>query len=355
MRLALVTDTHAGVRGDNQNFASFQRKFWKDVFYPRLKEEGITTIIHLGDIVDRRKYINFLTAKNLREDVIGPAMEAGYDFHVILGNHDVMFKNTNEVNVMDQVFHETKHNNLRWYTGPETVDFDGTKILMMPWINSSNHEESFKAMETTPASIMMGHLEIAGFEMHKGQASDHGFGMELFDRFDQVMSGHFHHRSRNRNIDYLGSPYEMTWSDYNDPKGFHIFDTATRELTFIENPHRMFHKIYYDDTGKDLESATVIPGGIDGAYVKVVVKSKSNPYWFDVFIDKLEKSGVLNVQIIDDGLAATLEDTEDLINEAEDTYTSLINYIGQLNINEAIAKDLEILVQALYTEALTLE
>ena len=226
----------------------------------------------------------------------------------------------------------------------------------MPWINSTNYDESIAEMESTEAQIMMGHLEIAGFEMHRGQVSDHGMEASIFDKFDMVMSGHFHHRSRNRNIDYLGTPYEMTWSDYNDPKGFHIFDTSTRELTFVENPYCMFKKVFYDDTNKTIEEATAVPAHLDGTYVKVIVKSKSNPYWFDVFIDKLEKTGVLNVQVVDDNLNMTFENTEDLVSEAEDTLTIMKNYISQLNVgSDTDNKLLEGLVQGLYNEALTME
>lgn len=351
-----MTDTHAGVRGDNQNFAAFQRKFWNKVFYPFLEKAGIKTIIHLGDIADRRKYINFLTAKNLREDVIEPAMEAGYEFHVILGNHDVMFKNTNAVNVMDQMFHDYKHPNLKWYAEPEEVTFDGLKILMMPWINSGDQAQCFKVMEETNAEVMMGHLEISGFEMHKGSVSDSGFDMPLFSKFDIVMSGHFHHRSRNRNINYLGAPFEMTWSDYNDPKGFHIFDTETRELEFIENPYRMFRKVFYDDVNKTMEEATKIPGDLDGSYVKVVVRNKTNPYWFDLFVDKLEKTGVLNVQVVEDNLDLSLENDEDLIDEAEDTLSIMKSYISSMeNMQGVDSNQLESLITSLYVEALSME
>lgn len=354
MKIAIVTDTHAGVRGDNQNFAAFQRRFWKEVFYPKIDELGITTIIHAGDIADRRKYINFLTAKNLREDVIDPAMERGLDFHVILGNHDVMFKNTNSVNVMDQMFHDYKHPNLRWYAEPEVLNFDGLDIMFMPWINSGNQKDCFESIAKTNAEVMIGHLEISGFEMHKGSVSEHGFDMDLFSKFDLVMSGHFHHRSRNRNVNYLGAPYEMTWSDYNDTKGFHIFDTSSRELEFIENPNRMFRKIFYDDLGKQMDQATEVPTGIDGSYVKVVVKNKTNPYWFDIFIDKLEKTGVLNVQTVEDNLNLSLDSDEELIDEAEDTITIMKSYIAQLDLGGDM-KPLESIVQSLYNDALNLE
>lgn len=201
----------------------------------------------------------------------------------------------------------------------------------------------------------MGHLEITGFEMHKGAVSDHGFDMDIFSKFDLVMSGHFHHRSRNRNINYLGAPYEMTWSDYNDPKGFHVFDTATRDLTFIENPHRMFRKIYYDDFGKTMEQVTAVPTDLDGSYVKVIVKNKTNPYWFDMFIDKLEKTGVLDVKTVEDNLNLSLESDEELIDEAEDTLTIMKSYIAAMEVPETEALQLESLISTLYVEALSLE
>ncbi len=147
----------------------------------------------------------------------------------------------------------------------------------------------------------------------------------------------------------------MTWSDYNDPKGFHVFDTATRELTFIENPHRMFRKIYYDDIGKTMEQATTVPSDLDGSYVKVIVKNKTNPYWFDMFIDKLEKTGVLDVKTVEDNLNLSLESDDELIDEAEDTLTIMKSYISAMEVPEGEAFQLESLISNLYVEALSLE
>ena len=44
------------------------------------------------------------------------------------------------------------------------------------------------------------------------------------------------------------------WSDYNCPKGFHIFDTDTRELERIENPLPIFKKLSYDDTKENYDN-----------------------------------------------------------------------------------------------------
>lgn len=352
--VALVTDTHAGVRGDNQNFAAYQRKFWLEVFYPKIDELGIKTVIHLGDIVDRRKYIEFLTAKNLREDVIEPSHQRGLDFHVIIGNHDTRFKGTNEVNVMDMMFRNSNYPGLKWYSEAEDVLIHGKSVLFMPWINSGNREYAFKKIAESKSDVLMGHLELNGFEMYKGTINDHGDDPKLFDKFDQVMSGHFHHRSKNRNINYLGAPFEMTWSDYGDPKGFHIWNTETGDLDFIENPFRMFHKLFYDDLNKEMDQAIYIPDGLDGTYVKVIVKNKVNPYWFDLYIDRLEKTGALNVQVVDDNLNLSSSSDEELVNQTEDTLSIMLSFAKQLGDDDKV-KPLENLMRDLYSEALTVE
>jgi hypothetical protein len=126
-------------------------------------------------------------------------------------------------------------------------------------------------------------------------------------------------------------------------------------LTFIENPHRMFRKIYYDDLGKTMEQATTVPNDLDGSYVKVIVKNKTNPYWFDMFIDKLEKTGVLDVKTVEDNLNLSLESDEELIDEAEDTLTIMKSYIAAMEVPETEALQLESLISTLYVEALSLE
>ncbi len=157
--------------------------------------------------------------------------------------------------------------------------------------------------------------------MYKGVVgNDHGFDSKLFDKFDVVMSGHFHHKSTKGNINYLGAPYEMTWSDYNDPRGFHIFDTESRELTFIQNPFPMFHKVLYDDVNKTMEEVIEQDfSGFSNSFVKLIVRNKTNPYWFDIVVDKIEKTGVLDLQIVEDHLNLDLEDDADIVDEAEDT------------------------------------
>jgi len=353
MKIALITDTHWGARGDSPAFAEYFNRFYYEQFFPYLAANGISRIFHLGDIVDRRKYINFVTARHLRK-FVEHCDSSGIRLDVIVGNHDTSFKNTNEVNSMRELFEHSTYD-IHYYSDPAVVDVDGTNIAVLPWICSGNYEESMQFINNTNAQILFGHLELAGFEMYKGAVNDHGFDSKIFDKFDTVCSGHFHHKSTRGNINYLGAPYEMSWSDYNDPRGFHVFDTETRELEFVRNPLTMFNKIHYHDQDKTLDE--IMDMDFDhyrGSYVKLIVHTKTNPYWFDMFVDKIEKAGVLDLQVVDDNLNLQLEDDGDIVNEAEDTLTVLNKVVDQVE-SRVDKKVLYNFLSSLYNEALSVE
>ena len=352
MKIALITDTHWGARNDNIAFSDYFSKFYNNIFFPYLEKHDIKTCIHLGDVVDRRKYINFKTANDLRENFVERLWKMGVDTHVIIGNHDIFYKNTNDINSMEELFTSSDGQYEPWiYASPREVEFDGTKIMMMPWITSDNYSDCVSAIKKTKAQIMMGHLEISGFEMHRGQICDTGFTAEMFSKFDLVYSGHFHHKSTQGSITYLGNPYEITWSDYQDARGFHIFDTKTRELQFIQNPYNMFHKIYYDDTKETFEKIKERDyEKYAGSIVKIIVVQKQNPYWFDTMLDELYKVDIVDISVIEN-IDLEFEDDDTVVDEAEDTLTILSNYIDTLNIQKD-KKELDTLIRTLYNEAI---
>ena len=351
MKIAIVTDTHWGVRNDSTAFADYFKKFYDDVFFPYLDDNGITTVFHLGDIVERRKYINFSTAARLEQDFVRPLANRDISVYYVVGNHDTYYKNTNEINAMTQLYGGREYPNMEIITHPTEVTLDGCKIALMPWMCQDNMEAALSLISTTSAQILMGHLELAGFEMYKGSVIDHGMNSNVFSKFDLVCSGHYHHKSTKGNVNYLGCPYEITWSDYGDQKGFHIFDTETRTLEFIPNPYTMFNKIHYDDSTNQIESVTIEDlEKYRNTYIKVIVHTKNNPYWFDMFIDKLEKVDPLGIQVVEDNLYLNLEDDSDIVNEAEDTLSILKKFIDNTELNVE-KKDVERFLSELYSEA----
>jgi DNA repair exonuclease SbcCD nuclease subunit len=353
--IAMPTDTHAGVRNDNPAFQLYQKKCWK-WFFDYIDEHNIKHVVHLGDIYDRRKYVNFMSAKRLREDFLEPLEERGVETHIIQGNHDSYYKDTHEVNALDELV-AGKYRYVRTHSVPSIINIDGLDIQIMPWITDSNREEAFEAITKPRAPILMGHLELNGFQMHRGTISDHGMDRNVFDKFDAVYSGHYHHRSTIGNVSYIGAFAEYTWSDYDDPRGFSILDTESRQTTFLRNPYRMFRLAKYDDVANpniiDKIQNTDFSKYAD-TYVKLVVVNKSNPYAFDLLFDSIYKAGPLDITIIEDPTVLLDNEEEAEVNEAEDTATILRKYIGGLTLPIDNDKMKEFMLDV-YQEALQVE
>jgi len=353
MKICILGDTHFGCRGDSLDFHKYFEKFYSEVFFPYLIENDIKVVFQMGDLFDRRKFINFNSLYLSRKYFFNKLKEHEIQLYTLVGNHDVAFKNTLEVNSPSLLLNE--YENIFLAENFHTEDFDGTKIDIVPWICDDNQDDIFTKMKQSPAQICFGHFEIAGFEMDKGNVCEHGLDRKSLDKYDVVLSGHFHHKSTHKNITYVGTPYEMTWSDYNDPKGFHIFDTETRNMEFVRNPFTMFNKIVYDDSVSDFEEwKTFNFNDKKNTYVKVVVLNKQNPFLFDHVIDSLYKAGVSDLSIVEDFNDLIVENDEEIINQAEDTMTILSKYIDNLEIDVQPEK-LKTLMRELYVEALNTE
>ena len=353
-KVAIITDQHFGARNDSTHFLDYYETFYKDTFFPTLTQHNISTVLILGDTFDRRKYVNFYSLKRTKEMFFDELAKRNIQVHMLAGNHDTYFKNTNDVNSVDLLLRE--YDNVQVIDHPTTINLNDTKICMIPWICPENYQDCLQEINDTPADICMGHFEISGFAMHRGMPSQEGLNREIFKKFDCVFSGHYHHRSAADNIRYLGNPYELTWQDYNDPRGFHLFDISTRHLEFVENPNIMFHRITYDDkentiteiTNKDLTNYT-------GRYVKVVVINKTNPYLFDKFMNSLYGINPIDVTIAEDFTDLTEGVENDMIDQAEDTMTTISKFVDGIKDDHIDNDKLKTVLKELYVEALNQE
>lgn len=352
MKVLLLGDTHFGARNDSPIFHDFFDQFYTEFFFPYIKANQVDHIIQLGDVFDRRKYINFQSLHRAKKYFFDPLAQTKLPVDFIVGNHDTFFRNTNEVNSLGLLLREY---NFNLWKAPADINVGGLSMLLVPWINTESEQEALEALKMTKSQIAIGHFEIQGFEMYRGAVNEAGLSMDVFDKFDAVYSGHFHHKSSRKNIHYVGTPYEMTWSDFGDPHGFHILDTNTREVEYVENPYKIFIKMWYDDNGKEMNECILDDySHFKNKMIKMIVTNKTNPYWFDMVIDKLEKAGVADLQVVDDHLNLNLEDDQDIVDQAEDTLTILNKFIQQGNF-QVDRERLTKLVQDLYNEALTVE
>ena len=342
MKVAIITDQHFGARKNSKLFHNYFLKFYNDVFFPTLEREGITTIIDMGDTFDSRKGIDFSALSWAKNNYYDRLCDMGVEVHTIVGNHTAYYKNTNEVNAVDLLLRE--YQNVIVYSEPTEVLLDKLKVLFIPWINAENYQSTVESVKVSTSVCAMGHLELNGFRAHRGHVMEDGMACELFEKFKRVFSGHYHTRSDDGRIFYLGNPYEMFWNDVNDTRGFHIFDTETLEKTPINNPYRMFYNIYYEDTDYRLFDSREY----DEKIVKVIVRTKTNSSKFEKFIDKLYTSGVHELKVVENFQLEEKEDFEAF--ESEDTLSILNRYIeeSETNLEKSTVQKI---IQDVYQEA----
>ena len=344
MKLAIITDTHYGARKGSKHLHDYFELFYKNVFFPSLEEHKIDTVVHMGDIFDSRKAIDLQSLEWAKRVVFEPLKK--YKVHLAIGNHDCYYKNTNNVNSPQLLL--KSYPNIHTYSEPIEIKLDKLKVLFLPWINSENFNETKELIESTDAKIAMGHLELNGFRATRGHLMETGMDIDIFNKFEKVFSGHFHTRSNDGKIYYLGNPYEMFWNDVNDPRGFTIFDTETLTHTPINNPYKLFYNIYYEDTNYKLFDAREYENKI----VKVIVRHKSSVKNFEKFIDKLYQVGVQDLKIVEN---FDIQENADFdVDEDENTLSILSRYIdeSEFEYDKNIIKDI---FQNLYRQACEVE
>ena len=318
--IACLTDTHWGAKKGSKHLHDYFELFYKNVFFPALEEHGVETVIHMGDAFDSRKSIDYQSLEWAKRVVFDPLKK--YDVHMIVGNHDCYYKNTNNVNSPALLLKD--YPNIKTYSSPTNTKVCGIDMTFIPWICSENYDETLKVIQKSKAKVAMGHLELKGFRVNKHLVmEEHGLEANLFSNFTKVFSGHYHTRSDNGTVFYLGNPYEMYWTDVNDTRGFHIFDTETLEHTPINNPYKLFYNIYYEDTPHQTFDASEYSNKI----VKVIVRKKSKQKDFEKFIDKLYKIGIQDLKIVEN---FEIQENENfVIDEEENTISILNRYIDE--------------------------
>lgn len=327
-KVAILNDTHCGIRNSSEIFLDNAELFYSDVFFPYLEQHNIKQIIHLGDYYDHRKFINFRALHRNRKMFLSELRERQIHMDIICGNHDTYYKNTNELNSLKELLGHYM-NEVTIIHEPSIREYDGMKIALVPWINQENEKKTMSFLKKCKADIVGGHFELSGFEMSKGLENSHGMDSKVFDRFEMVMSGHYHTKSSKGNIHYLGSQMEFFWNDAHDAKYFHVLDTETRELTAIRNPHTLFERIYYDDRGNDYLSYNC--SDLDGKFVKVIVINRSDSFVFDRFIDKIQSQKIHELKIQENFTDFVGGNVADSDVSLEDTSTLLNSYVDAVD------------------------
>ena len=324
MKIAIITDLHFGVKKANVRVHEYFYKFYEQVLFPFLTENGITTLFILGDVVEHRKFMNYACLQQMHDRFFTPLRDMGISVYSLVGNHDLYYRTNDSVNALSEMF--SFYENLVIVDKPKSFNFDGVDIACLPWIHKGNAKDVSKFLKEDKSDILMAHLELNGFKMHGASLCEGGMDKKFFRKYDMVMTGHFHHRSDDGQVFYLGTPYQITWSDYGEVKGFHVFDTDDRSLTFHENPHKLFKKVEYDPEEEyDFNDFT-------DKYVKVTYGQDTNQKEFDLFVDGIHNHNPIDLETKRE---FELEVDDDDV-EVEELEEMLMNYVDISNVNQTL-------------------
>ena len=325
MKIAIISDQHFGFKKGSKIYHDFFLKFYEEVFFPVIDKLGITTIVDMGDTFDSRKGIDFGALAWAKDNYYDPLAQRNITIHTIVGNHTAYYKNTNEVNAVDLLLRE--YDNVKIYAEAEEVKLGNLNTLFIPWINSDNSQSTYKTIKQSDCRIAMGHLELNGFRAHRGHIMEDGHDAKIYEKFDKVFSGHYHTRSDDGRIFYLGNPYQMFWSDVNDKRGFVIFDTETLEHKYLNNPNELYKIVRYNNTPRQTFKYQDYAGKI----VKLIVEQRDSHKEYEKFIDGFDKVDLVDLNIVDQ--TVNIADAELNVDEFEDTLSILDKYVDELEFS----------------------
>mgnify|MGYP001165527383 FL=1 len=351
MKIAILNDTHCGIRNSSQIFLDNAKDFYDKVFFPECEKQNIKQIVHLGDYYDHRKFVNFKALNHNRKCFLNELRKRGMMMDIIPGNHDTYYKNTNDLNSLKELLGHYM-NEVHIIMEPTIMEYGSLKMALLPWINQENYDQSINFIKDCKADWLGAHLELMGFDMLRGIPNRHGMSPNIFKKFEQVLTGHFHTASQKENIWYLGSQMEFFWSDAHDPKFFHILDTETRKIQKIQNKHTLFEKILYNAEKIDYNKYDV--SNLDNKFVKVVVINKGDSFVYDRFIDRIQSKDIYELKIAENFSEFIGQNIADEGLEVDDTPKLMDDYID--GVDTDLDKDkLKINMRDLMTEAQSLE
>lgn len=254
MKIAIIGDTHFG-QGDI-DFLDNQLGFFEKQLVPFCKTRGITTLIFEGDIFHNRKTIDILV-KNKVLDLFKATL-SDFECIIYLGNHDVYYKNSNQVNSLKFL---TGLPNVTVYEEITKVKRWGRNILFVPWLYEETKLTEFK-VDPSEVDVMFGHFDIVGSRMNTHRVSDVGLDKKFIFQFPLVFSGHYHTRSEethgNGVLIYTGTPYQLDRGDKGETKGFYVLETDDLSYEFVVNEvSSRFVDLIYPETVSDVKGNKV--------------------------------------------------------------------------------------------------
>ena len=324
MKVVIIGDCHIGQSNGSVIFQKNFKQFCNLVLFPYLFKNKITQVLQTGDLFDSRKNAHTESLKNAKSCFFDVMEHNNIHLDMILGNHDIALRHSLSINTPELVLAE--YTNITIHKNPTVLRLGDTTVDMVSWICDENREATFEFIKNSKSDYCFAHLELAGFKMSKYYVAEHGDDPNLFNKYNQVWSGHYHTKSQSKNILYLGNPTQDSWDAVDEVKGFHVFDTETQEMGFVENPYNLYERIVYDDNTK----ASAFD--FKDKYVRVVVESSDDKEKFEQFIQDVWSQTPYDIKVIENKLANMELDSNITMEEIDSNAFSVVPFLTKYTI-----------------------
>jgi DNA repair exonuclease SbcCD nuclease subunit len=313
-KIFLIGDSHIGLGYPNKTEKWFRvhQEYFSDFLIPLLKEKVSLgdIIVHLGDLFDNRNVIP-INLLNYGMDVVEKISTIA-PLHIIVGNHDLWSKSSSEVNSI-RPFKWIP--NVSVYDSPETIEYNGLKILMMPYIE--NRLDQIDIINSNKdCDYLFCHSDLNGCKMHLTSVAHKNsdkIDINDFKSFSKVMSGHIHLVQKNKNFTFCGSIFQMDRNDIGDQKGIFVIDTNDGSEEFYPNMISPIFKKIDIKTDSDIDLLT----GLDTKdYIDIRISNNlliNNRKLRRKLEIALESGNFASVEYIDDMMGKNSDDGDEIL------------------------------------------
>jgi len=359
-KMVILGDTHFGVKKFSIDVLMDQLAFLNKEVYPYMEENNIKYIFQLGDLMDQRTTADINFIDTLKREFFEVLKEKGITLFSLVGNHDIYWRESREVTLV-KFFRDLYPDNFILYENRESFMFNNNEVYVVPWIVKG---EELTYNEIKDKHSILGHFEIRHFHLVKGHMDNTAkLTAEFFTENTEVrnvFSGHYHIKDTKGLVKYLGTPWQINWSDYEEDKGFYVWNEDDTLDFFENNTTKKFIKVKYNDNKNtdrnievsglyshsklytDKEYEELLPS-IKKHEIKFFVNEAKDRHFDEVLymmkeaniastvIDNQKMSEIIGTNYIDDSEDLTDEDTRSLIiNTVKDNKKELIPLINEI-------------------------
>lgn len=238
-KIFLIGDIHLGIKNNSVEWIQIQKDFLLNFLINKIDEdfnEDTDIIFFEGDIFHSRESINVRVQNEAFEVFETLAKKFKRGVYIILGNHDVYYKDNNEVNSLKSLSHLAQ--NIHIFEKPEIVTINNKHtFLMLPWVESAQEISQIVLKHKGLCDYIICHTDIKGASFDKWTKVEHGLDSKLLESFTRIWVGHIHRKQSFKNVVYTGTPYQMDRGDIGNDRGFYILDLSGDQIieTFVLN------------------------------------------------------------------------------------------------------------------------